>query len=556
METSMMSMRRLVLCASASVAMLLTACTPKNDSATTTPAPVADRSVDNAQNAKIRQLEQAVRDAQKAAAEAKAAAEMRQQARPGGYTYTPTVAAGHTASAMAFPSGDPATSALLLHLIMPDEVNRNQNFEYQYHVTNTTSATLQDVVLSLESLLNLDIKSATPAAAANDGGVAWRLGDIGPRQTKIIKVQASASQLGMTTNCISIAYNNQLCAGTNVVEADLTLVKVAPRRVLRCDAMEFTYVVRNPGTGMAKNVRVSDRLPAGLKTADGQQTFNRTVGDLGPGESAEIKVAVEASTTGEFSSAATASATGLSADSDSTTTVIVQPALEITASCPETRYIGRAVSFEFKVKNVGDAEARDTIVTASVPAGSEYISASGNGAFANGNVVWQLGTLAAGQEVTVVSRVRANAAATLRSNGSVAAYCADAVTDDCITKVIGIPAVLLEVIDLEDPIEVGNTETYVIVVTNQGSAPDTNIQIVAILPDEQTYVSSSGSTRGSLSGQTITFAPLPSLAPKAKVEWRIVVRASKPGDVRFTVRMTSDELTTPVQENEATKLYE
>ncbi len=555
MEKSMMSRRRVLLCASASVAMLLTACTSKDDSATTAPPP-ADRSVDNAQNAKIRQLEQAVRDAQKAAADAKAMAAKRQEARPGGYTYEPDVAAGHSASAMAFPSGDPATSPLLLHLIMPDEVNRNQNFEYQYHVTNTTSATLQDVVLSLESLLNLDIKSATPAAAANDGGVAWRLGDIGPRQTKVIKVQASASQLGLTTNCISIAYNNQLCAGTNVVEADLTLVKVAPRRVLRCDAMEFTYVVRNPGTGVAKNVRISDRLPSGLKTADGQQTFSRTVGDLGPGESAEIKVAVEAGTTGEFSSAATASATGLSADSDSTTTVIVQPALEITASCPETRYIGRVTSFEYKVKNVGDAEARDAIVTASVPSGSEYVSASGNGAFANGNVVWQLGTLAAGQEVTVVARVRANAAATLRSNGSVAAYCADTVTDNCITNVIGIPAILLEVVDLGDPIEVGSNETYVITVTNQGSAAGHNIQIVAILPDQETYLSSSGATRGTLSGKTITFAPLPSLAPKAKAEWRIVIRAEAAGDVRFTVRMTSDQLTSPVQENEATNLYE
>ena len=51
------------------------------------------------------------------------------------------------------------------------------------------------------------------------------------------------------------------------------------------------------------------------------------------------------------------------------------------------------------------------------------------------------------------------------------------------------------------------------------------------------------------------FSPLASLAPKAKAEWRVVVRAADEGDVRFAVEMTSDELTSPVRETEATNLY-
>ena len=107
-------------------------------------------------------------------------------------------------------------------------------------------------------------------------------------------------------------------------------------------------------------------------------------------------------------------------------------------------------------------------------------------------------------------------------------------------------------VDISDPIAVGNNETYVITATNQGSAPDTNIRITCTLENTQQYVSSSGATTGSSAGSTITFAPLATLAPKAQATWRVTVKAVKAGDVRFTAVMNTDQLTRPVQETEAT----
>lgn len=95
-----------------------------------------------------------------------------------------------------------------------------------------------------------------------------------------------------------------------------------------------------------------------------------------------------------------------------------------------------------------------------------------------------------------------------------------------------------------------------ITATNQGSATDTNIRIVCTLEDNEQYVSSTGATRGSASGNTVTFEPLPSLAPKAQAVWRVTVKAVKAGDVRFTVIMNTDQLTRPVTRNESTHLYE
>ena len=113
----------------------------------------------------------------------------------------------------------------------------------------------------------------------------------------------------------------------------------------------------------------------------------------------------------------------------------------------------------------------------------------------------------------------------------------------------------MEVIDLTDSIEVGNDVTYVITVTNQGSATDKDVVVKATLEDNMQYVSSSGATKGSLSARTVTFAPLPSLAPKAKASWRVTVKAVKAGDVRFRVAMNSEHLGRDVDETEATNFY-
>lgn len=133
--------------------------------------------------------------------------------------------------------------------------------------------------------------------------------------------------------------------------------------------------------------------------------------------------------------------------------------------------------------------------------------------------------------------------------------CASEVSTSCRTRIAGIPAILLEVVDLEDPIEVGKNETYQIRVTNQGSAPATNVRITCTLEDAQQYVSASGQTPATVKGNAIIMAPVSSIPPKGQATWRVVVRAVKAGDVRFTVKMTSDQLTRSVDETESTNQY-
>jgi uncharacterized repeat protein (TIGR01451 family) len=403
---------------------------------------------------------------------------------------------------------------------------------------------------------NFSLKSASPSAAKDDGKLVWKLGSFAPKQSKQISVSGMATNTDCVKTCASATYVVPACANVKVVQPKLKLTKTAPAEVLLCDAIPVKFVVTNTGSGSAGNVRIKDTLPAGLKTVDGKSMIMINAGTLAAGQSKEFSTTLKADKTGKYENKAVASSsTGLKAEA-STTTVVHQPVLVISKNGPKQQYLGRPVSYEIKVTNKGDAAATDTVLLDTIPAGVTSVKASAGAKVSGSSVTWNIGTLAAGATKTVSVSYTPTAAGTVSNTVKATAVCAEGVSASAKTTISGIAAVLLEVIDVDDPIEVGNTETYVITATNQGSMPDTNIKIVCTLEDNMQYVSSSGATRGSSVGDTVTFSPLRSLAPKAKATWRVVVKALKPGDVRFTVVMNTDQLTRPVQETEATHLYE
>jgi uncharacterized repeat protein (TIGR01451 family) len=112
--------------------------------------------------------------------------------------------------------------------------------------------------------------------------------------------------------------------------------------------------------------------------------------------------------------------------------------------------------------------------------------------------------------------------------------------------------VLLEVVDDPDPIQVNETTTYTIRVTNQGFADITNVKIVADFDEEVTPVSTA---QGSVSGKRATFPAVSRLAGKQSATYTITVKGAKVGDARNKITLTCDELKTPVTEEESTTVY-
>jgi hypothetical protein len=130
------------------------------------------------------------------------------------------------------------------------------------------------------------------------------------------------------------------------------------------------------------------------------------------------------------------------------------------------------------------------------------------------------------------------------------------VQSEAAIEVAGLPAFRLEVVDVDDPIEVGSNTTYKIDVTNQGSLPGTQVGIIAIVPPEMQIVRANGPGQPKIEGQKITFPPVDSVQPNQSVSYSVEVKALKEGDVRFRVELRSLTLgTQPVIEEESTRIY-
>ncbi len=451
----------------------------------------------------------------------------------------------------------PTTGVIRLDKKMPKEVTLNAPFDYSIDVTNLTDMVVTHVLITEQLAEHFKFSSASPAPMEREGKLSWHIPVLEPRQSTKIKVTGVATDAECLKHCATVTYVVPNCANVMVVQTKLRLDKTAPAEVLVCDPIPVKLKVTNTGTGTARNIKIVDPLPNGLRTADGKSTLSFNVASLGVGQSREFSANLAATKTGKYVNKATAKAdAGLEAESAPVQTIVRQAALAIKKTGAKMRYLGRPVSYLIEISNTGDAVAKNIALEDTIPAGMKFVSANHLGTPQGGKVVWSLPPLAPGKTKLVEVTYSTDRAGTFSDRATVKAACVDPVSASATTLIKGVAAVLLEVIDLDDPIELGSLETYVVTVTNQGSADSTNVSIVCTLEDNVQYRSTAGPTTASVSGKTVTFAPLARLAPKAKATWRVVVKAVKSGDVRFTVAMNTDQLGRPVDETESTEMYE
>lgn len=442
----------------------------------------------------------------------------------------------------------------------PREIAINEPFEYRLKITNTTNQELLNVVVTDVMPEHMKVLSSDPEMEVVAGQVSWTLGALAPNASKTISVNAMALKTGTITTCAEVTYDTPTCAKVEVVEPILRLAKQAPAESLRCERIPIRYIITNTGTGHACSITISDKFSEGMVTSEGRGAVSFEIDILGPGETKEFDVMVDAIKSGRFASIATASAeVGGKASSEMVETIATEPSLRIEHSGPQRQYIGRSVTYDVTITNEGDAVAKATILEVMIPEEAKFKGATAGGVFTRsspGKVTWNIGSLNPNESRKVSVTVTGESPGKLMMQATAKAFCAEAVTDSAQTDFSGIGAVLLEVVDISDPVEIGQTTTYVVTVTNQGSASETNVQIKCMLEAGMEYVSSSGPSKASVVGNTITFAPFASLAPKAQAKWLVNVKAVGTGDKRFKTTMITERLDRPVEETEATKFYE
>lgn len=349
---------------------------------------------------------------------------------------------GSTVTERWIPTGDPATSVLLLRQSMPFEMRVDRENRCLLEVVNRTKETLPGVSIATLSLSNLAIAGSEPEPTLRQGGrPIWMLGDLLPGEARTITLQVKPVDSGPVSTAFSASLANVLEGAAEAIEPRLELVKTATAQACgSCTDLEFTYAVRNAGTGTIRGVTITDRLPDGLVTATGGREIAIEAGDLGPRMGRTFTVAVRAERAGTFASDANATARdGLSARSVAVTTRVEQPELAIAGAPTPGAGPTSEVTYRFEVSNPGACTVNGVEVRVDLPDGVRVLAASGDGSLEGSSVRWILDAVRAGESIERTVRVRIEAARIRPIRAAVHARCVAEVATEAAIELVAAP---------------------------------------------------------------------------------------------------------------------
>jgi uncharacterized repeat protein (TIGR01451 family) len=342
--------------------------------------------------------------------------------------------------------------------------------------------------------------------------------------------------------------------------ANVSLQLTAPAEASVGIPAKYELMVRNEGEGSVDYVRVEAELPQNAEFVSGSPepdvdggTASWQIGKLEAG--AERRLALELRPSDEGQIKCTAMVVCSSFSTSQTT--ITRPQLAVTMTAAPEVIVGERVTFVLKISNPGTAPASNVTIYDEVPEGTTFMEASDGGQLTpdKKSVRWNIGPLPQGQSRTVTITLRPTAPGEIYSQSIATADGELRSKAESSTVVEGISALLVEVVDIADPIEVGAETTYEVRVVNQGSQAATNLVLLAEAPLGMTPVKANGPARAEIQGQRIVFDPLPRLAARADTAFHIRVRGDRAGDHRFHVQLTGDQLQSPVHKEESTRVY-
>ncbi|CAA6678854.1 Unannotated [Lentimonas sp. CC4] len=444
--------------------------------------------------------------------------------------------------------------AVSLDKSAPATVALNEPFTYNYTVT--AKQDLKQVIVKEQIPAGTVYVSSNPEAEVSGSNVTWTLYNLANGVQAPLELVVKPTSATDLSSCATITAIQDACTTTSVGVPELAIVKTTPNeQVLINTGVPWTITVTNTGNFCAYDVVVTDTLPAGISHESGETTLVTEVGTLAPGESREITINTTAVANGQHTNVASATSSNTpGAVTHSDDVKVVEAGLEVTKDGTPMQFVGKRASYKIVAKNTGDVALSDVVVTDTVPAQNKLLSASG--AQIDGNTATWTVSLGAGEsknfDVTVLGLEEGTYCNQVSASSAEYGLSGN---DDACTEWRGYPALLIEVIDTEDPLLVGEETTYIIQITNQGTAPDTNVKLDIQIPRELSVVSAAGDTQGTITGNNVNFAAYPSLAAKEIIQFRVVAKALSVGDARFKAQMNSDLLKTPVPEEEATQVY-
>ena len=437
-----------------------------------------------------------------------------------------------------------------------DEINVNQECKCGLVIKNSGKLVAKDIVVEAYFPRTVRLIDANPFPNDSKDHLVWIFEHLEPGQEKTVEITMIPSRRGELATSATVRFTGVATSVVNVEEPQIALSVSGAHDIMVGETLVQTIVVSNPGTGIAHDVVVNARVPEGLEHPRGR-VVEMGIGSLGPGESRELRLPLTAVTGCDAVLVVEARGSSNLTQTAQTSIKIAAPKLGVEVSGPGLRYIGRHAQYVITVKNEGVAATDNVRIVHLVPEGFEFSKADRGGKFeaSTGSVNWFIGRLEANETQQVACDLNARQTGEFIHHVQATGESGTMAAAKTSTKVDGSSKVVMEVVDLDDPVEVGSQTAYEIRIRNDGSIASHGVRVACELPEGVDLIDTKGPTEHFLEKGVLHFKPLAELAAGAKTTYLIRVTGRVAGDLRLRAKLTTAARPEPIVAEEITKFY-
>ncbi len=422
--------------------------------------------------------------------------------------------------------------------------------QYPLDIEVSASCDVCDVTLTTTLPEGVTYMRSQPEAKVEGQKLSWDFGGVSRGQTIPGRIWLKCEREGDLCTCFCVdakpvAFCALLCA-----KPVLVCEKCGPAQVAPGDPINYVINVTNIGTCTAQDVVVTDILPEGVESKNGQQTLVFKLGNLEPCQTKRVNFSVTACKRGKICNQAIVQACNANQTSCEFCTCVCACEIDCNKVGPKEVAVGQNADYQITVVNTGDLPLHEVVITDTAPSATSIVDAPGAN-ICGKQAVWKLRELKPGEKVDFkVSLTTCTPGYFV--NGVTVTNC-EGCNSGCEfgTTWKGRPALEICSTASENPICVGETTRFKIVLQNTGQEYDTNVNVVVNFPAELAVVDASGATAAQVSGQSVTFAPFANLAPRQTLEYYVTVQANGSGDLRSKVQVSSDFIKNPITSEES-----
>ncbi|MDA0810196.1 MAG: hypothetical protein O2945_08865 [Planctomycetota bacterium] len=436
------------------------------------------------------------------------------------------------------------------------DINVGQPCELMLTVKNSGEANASDVVVDVFFPRTVRLTAASPKPAAAEASVVWEFPSLDAGEERDIHITMIPSQRGELTANANVRFSTAATMLLAVEEPMLKLVMQGPKEVMMGEPASHVVTVSNPGTGVAHNVTLEVNIPEGLEHPKGRR-LKMELGSVNPGEQRSVRLSLTAVAGGSQNVSVIATSGTELRQTANAAVAVLAPSLNLAVTGPALRYVGRDARYSLNLVNDGQAVTTNVRAMYVVPKGFEYLFASRGGNYdeTTRTVTWFVGSVSPKETIELSLKLKPielgdfhHVARAVSEHGAIAEA-------KVATRIEGTASLVLEVLDLDDPVEIGRETAYEVRVRNEGSKEAQNVGLSFELPTGVKLINVKGPTQHIAESGLVVFKALPALEAGKTAIFQIHIRGADEGNHRVRARLTSDSIQEPLTVEELTRFY-